>query len=133
MFESITADPGQEGLTKASRIFYVIAVLITLSTTLLVVVALSAGQGVSPVVLGVNLLLAGAAVATGKGIENARPWAKWVGILLGKGAGGARREGDLQSRRRRRNGRTFNMSGPTRWPLTFGGRFPSSLMRGELE
>jgi len=34
-------------------------------------------------VLGVNLLLAGAAVATGKGIENARPWAKWVGILLG--------------------------------------------------
>lgn len=83
MFESVTRDPGAEGLDRASRIFYVIAALITLSTVLLVVLGLTGGRGIRPVGIVVNLIFGVVAFVTGKGISEQRTWAKWIGIGLG--------------------------------------------------
>lgn len=43
MFESVNSDPGEEGLKRAARIFYVLAVLGTLGVALLTFSALSSG------------------------------------------------------------------------------------------
>ena len=83
MFESIVKDKGQEGLTKASRIFFVITVLILLGIVLSVVLTLIGGGRLRPIAITINLVFAGAAYITGKGIDEGKPWAKWAGIVLG--------------------------------------------------
>jgi hypothetical protein len=83
MFESAIKDKGQEGLTKASRIFFVITFLILMGIVLSVVLTLIGGGRLQPIVITINLVFAGAAYVTGKGIDDGKPWAKWAGIVLG--------------------------------------------------
>ncbi len=82
MFESVIPDPGEDGLRRASRIFYVIAGLSVVATGLLIVVAVMSGRLrlIQPAIYAVFGVVA---YLTGKGIENQRPWAKWAGIVLG--------------------------------------------------
>jgi hypothetical protein len=82
MFESVTPDPGADALARAARIFYVIAALSVISTVLLVIVGVTGGR-LRPIQLAIYLMFGGIAYVTGKGIEDQRPWAKWVGIMLG--------------------------------------------------
>jgi hypothetical protein len=82
MFESVTPDPGADSLRKAARIFYVIAALSAIITAILLVLAVTGG-GLRLLQLAIYLVFGAVAYATGKGIENQRPWAKWVGIVLG--------------------------------------------------
>ncbi len=82
MFESVTPDPGAEGLRRAARIFYVIAALSVIVTAILLLLAVT-GNGLRPLQLVFYLVFGAIAYATAKGIENQRPWAKWVGIALG--------------------------------------------------
>jgi hypothetical protein len=85
MFESVMSDPGEEGLKRAARIFYVIAVLGAIGVVLLAGVALSSGT--FGIVIGIRLLLylamAALAWVTGSGIDAQKSWAKWLGIILG--------------------------------------------------
>src|SRR5438477_6340304 len=83
MFESVTRDPGAEGLEKASRIFYIISVLIGLSMAIDVIVGISSGRGVRPISIVINVVLAIVAFLTGNGINQQKTWAKWSGIVLG--------------------------------------------------
>jgi hypothetical protein len=83
MFESIVKDKGQESLTRASRIFFVITALILLGIALSVVFTLIGGGRLRPVVITINLVFAGVAYVTGKGVDEGKPWAKWAGIALG--------------------------------------------------
>jgi hypothetical protein len=83
MFESVTPDPGADGLRSAARIFYVIAALSVIGTVLFVLPAVT-GRGLMPISQPIiYLVFAAIAYMTGKGIEDQRPWAKWVGIALG--------------------------------------------------
>ena len=59
-----------------------LAALSVIVTVLLVVVAVTGG-GLRPLQLVLYLVVGAIAYATGKGIENQRPWAKWAGIGLG--------------------------------------------------
>jgi hypothetical protein len=83
MFESVTPDPGADGLTRAARIFYVIAALSGIAVALFFLLAVIAGGGPQPLRLVIYAVSGAIAYATAKGIENQRPWAKWVGIALG--------------------------------------------------
>jgi hypothetical protein len=82
MFESIVKDKGQESLTRASRIFFVITALILLGIALSVFTLIGGGR-LRPVVITINLVFAGVAYVTGKGVDEGKPWAKWAGIALG--------------------------------------------------
>jgi hypothetical protein len=70
-------------LTRAARIFYVLAALITIGSLLLAIFALTGDHSVNLFRLVINLLFAGAAYATGRGIDNQKVWAKRVGYILG--------------------------------------------------
>ncbi len=83
MFESVTPDPGADGLTRAARIFYVLAALSGIVVALSLLLAVIGGGGLQPFRLVFYAVSGAIAYATGKGIENQRPWAKWVGITLG--------------------------------------------------
>ena len=83
MFESVLPDPGEQGLIRAARIFYVITALIVLSTAIFAVVAVTGDRSVSFIRLGINLVFGAIAFATGRGIEQQRSWSKWVGYILG--------------------------------------------------
>jgi len=82
VFESVTPDPGADGLTRAARIFYVIAALSGIAVVLYLVAAVAGGV-FQPFRLIVYGGLGALAYVTGKGIENQRRWAKWMGITLG--------------------------------------------------
>ena len=73
------------GLTVSSvprGIFYVIAALSVIAAVGFLVLGVMAG-GLQPVRVAIYLMSGAIAYVTGKGIENQRPWAKWVGIILG--------------------------------------------------
>jgi len=83
MFESVRPDPGSDGLTRAARIFYVLAVLGGIITALRLL-----GFFGSPFGIGLAGLLMSAACAilafvTARGIENQRPWAKNLAYAQG--------------------------------------------------
>ena len=84
MFENLTPDKGDEGLTKAARMFYVIAGLAAIALTLNLLLMLGAGpRQVNPLSLA-HLLVAGVlAFMTAKGIESQKMWAKWLGYIQG--------------------------------------------------
>jgi hypothetical protein len=85
MFESVSRDPGEDGLQRAARIFYVLSVLGLIATVLFVVLALSSGSlGVRSVIrVLLYAVLSGVAWVIGKGIDAQKVWAKWLGIALG--------------------------------------------------
>jgi hypothetical protein len=81
MFEQLAPDPGEKGLEKAARVFYIVAVLNLLAIPLAFVAY--RGQGALPAVAAVvGIVFAGLAFVTARGIENQRRWAKWLGIAL---------------------------------------------------
>ena len=82
MFESVTPDRGNEGLTKAARTFYVLAVLATMTALLAFGLAV-ADRAVPPLLpIIVNFILAGACVVIGSGIDKQRRWALWLGYAV---------------------------------------------------
>jgi phosphotransferase system glucose/maltose/N-acetylglucosamine-specific IIC component len=85
MFESVAEDPGEGALRRAARIFYVLAVLGAIGAVLLSVLALSAGAfgALTFIRLVLYLALAGLSWITGRGIDDQKPWARTVGIVLG--------------------------------------------------
>ena len=82
MFESVRPDRGNEGLTKAARIFYVLAVLSVLAA--LAQFALAVAGRLPPPLLHIviNFAIAFAAVAIGSGIDKQRRWAKTLGFIV---------------------------------------------------
>ena len=78
MFEQLTHDPGEQGLDKAARIFYILAVF-----NLIAIPASFVLYGSRPalLVLMVVISLASALVAyiVARGIERQQNWAKWLG------------------------------------------------------
>ncbi len=81
MFESVTPDPGADGLKRAARIFYVISALSVVASVLFLALG-ATGGGLQPIQLAIYLAFGAIAYVTGKGIEDQRPWSKWVGIAL---------------------------------------------------
>lgn len=82
MFEDLKKDPGQEGLEKAGRIFYILAVL-----NLLAIPLTFLAYGHQPVVYSLiasvlYVLTAGLSFVTARGIEGQKRWAKWLGIVM---------------------------------------------------
>jgi hypothetical protein len=82
MFESVRPDPGQEGLTKAARIFFVLAVLCVIVALLEFAIAVASRESPPLRSVIINFVLAAAAVAIGNSIEKQRPWAKWLGFAF---------------------------------------------------
>lgn len=83
MFESVTPDRGADGITRAARIFYVLAVLIAISNALFLVIAIVDERSWRPMSVAINVAFMIAAWLTGRGIEQQRTWAKWLGYALG--------------------------------------------------
>lgn len=83
MFESVIPDPGADGLKRAARIFYVIAVMIPIAAAMRAVIALAERRPVDFEGVAINALFTALAYATARGIESQRPWAKWLGYALG--------------------------------------------------
>jgi hypothetical protein len=82
MFESVRRDPGEEGLTKAGRIFYVLAVLAALGALLQFGLAIAARVPPPLLPIIINFILAGACVVIGSGIDKQRRWALWLGYAV---------------------------------------------------
>jgi hypothetical protein len=80
MFESVRPDPGQQGLTKAARIFFVLAVLCVIVALFESAIAVAGHERPPFRSVAINLVLALTAVTLGNGIEKQRPWAKWLGF-----------------------------------------------------
>jgi hypothetical protein len=83
MFESVIPDPAADGLRRAAHIFYVIAVMIPLAAAMRAVIGYVDGRPLDLEGAAVNILFAGLAYATARGIENQKPWGKWLGYALG--------------------------------------------------
>src|SRR5215467_757545 len=83
MFESVTPDPGARGLARAAMMFYGLAALTAIGTVITLILALTDRKPVNPVGLLVYVGFIALAVVTGRGIDQQRPWAKWVGYALG--------------------------------------------------
>ena len=83
MFESATTDPGSEGLTRAARIFIVIAVLGALGTMLSLTRALSERSTEPVAMIAVSAVASVLAFITAKGIEAQRRWAKYLAYAQG--------------------------------------------------
>jgi len=83
VFESLHPDPGQDGLTRAARIFYVAAVLSFMASLLFVAFRLAGDVSYKPFRLGTDFGFAALAFITGRGIERQHPWAKWLGYTFG--------------------------------------------------
>jgi hypothetical protein len=83
MFESVFPAPGADGLKRASRIFYVIAVMIPLAAAMRAVLARVDGRTIDLEGLATNAFFTALAWATARGLENQRAWAKWLGYALG--------------------------------------------------
>jgi hypothetical protein len=84
MFENLTPNKGQEGLTKAARLFYIITGFAAIGLTMSLLSLLGDEPGGLSFFSLAHLLIAGAlAFITAKGIESQRPWAKWLGYVQG--------------------------------------------------
>jgi hypothetical protein len=82
VFESVRKDPGEDALGRAARVFYVLTVLELLSCALRVVAWLTSGT-LGRLGLAVAAVTMALSYVTAQGIEQQRPWAKWLGITLG--------------------------------------------------
>ena len=83
MFESVKGDPGEDGLKRASIIFYVLAALTGLGTVIGLALTLSGDRSFAPLQLGLYTIFIVLAVLTGRGIENQQPWSRWSAYILG--------------------------------------------------
>lgn len=83
MFDDLRPDPGERGLNRASMIFYVIAVLTIIGAALKLLLGLMGTEIFSPLRFGVFCFFAALAFVIGRGIENQKPWAKWLGYVFG--------------------------------------------------
>jgi hypothetical protein len=83
VFESVRPDPGPDGLTRAARIFYVVAVMSAAASVVFLVFALMGDTRYTPFRLSTDFGSAALAFVTGRGIENQRRWAKWLGYGFG--------------------------------------------------
>ncbi|HEX8170429.1 MAG TPA: hypothetical protein VF824_07815 [Thermoanaerobaculia bacterium] len=81
MFESLAPDPGEEGLKKAARMFYVVAAFSALGFVLMVVL-LATRRGGSILGLAQTAISVVLAIVTARGIEAQRRWARTLGIVL---------------------------------------------------
>ncbi len=79
MFEDLLADPGG----RACKTFYVLATLSALAAVLKLVFGITGSEPLSLVRVIVFAIVAGLAFLIGRGIENRRPWSKWVGYGYG--------------------------------------------------
>lgn len=82
MFESVRPDPGGEGLTKASRIFYVLAVLGAIGALVQLGLALADHRPLPILGMAADAVLAVVCVVVGNGIDQQRPWARWLGFAV---------------------------------------------------
>ena len=82
MFESVRPDPGPDALTRAARIFYVIAVLSAVASVLFLVLALMGNRTYTPFRLSTDFGLAALAFVIGRGIDRQRRWAKWLAYIF---------------------------------------------------
>lgn len=76
MFESVTKNPGEDGLARASRIFYVLTVLSAITLAVRVYQLFSYVTTMKIAMLLFAALSAALAYVTAKGIEEQRPWAR---------------------------------------------------------
>ena len=83
MFESVTPDRGVDGITRAARIFYVLAIVIAITNAFQLAIVIVDGRPWRPMSLAINVAFIIAAWLTGRGIERQRTWAKWLGYALG--------------------------------------------------
>ena len=72
-------DPGR----TASKTFYVLATLSALAAVLKLVFAMTGSEPLSAVRVIAFAVNAGLAFLIGRGIENRRPWSRWVGYGYG--------------------------------------------------
>jgi hypothetical protein len=83
MFEQLVPDKGNEGLERAARIFYVVTGFAVLALALRLLLLFSTSAERSDFVL-FQLAISGVlAFTTARGIEEQRPWAKWLGYAQG--------------------------------------------------
>ena len=82
MFESVRPDPGDEGLTKSARIFYVLAVLSVIAALAQFAMAVAGGYPPPLLHIVINFAVAFGAVAIGSGIDKQRRWAKVLGFIV---------------------------------------------------
>ena len=82
MFEQLMPDPGEKGLEKAGRIFYIIACFNILAIPVAFVAYAGRSAALAVVTSVLSLLTAALAFITARGIEAQRKWAKWLGIVL---------------------------------------------------
>lgn len=83
MFESVMPDRGVEGITRAARICYVLAVIVAITNALFLVMAIVDERPWRPMSLTINGAFVVVAWMTGRGIEEQRSWAKWLGYAIG--------------------------------------------------
>jgi hypothetical protein len=82
MFEQLNPDPGERGLEKAGRIFYIVAAFNAIAVPLSFFVYRDQPFVVAAFASAVSLVVAVLAFITGRGIEAQQKWAKWLGIAL---------------------------------------------------
>ena len=85
MFESVVTDPGEDGLKRAARIFFVVAALGAIGVVVFGGIALvtHSFDAATVITLVLYVLMTAAAWATGRGIEAKKGWAKWLGLAIG--------------------------------------------------
>ncbi len=82
MFEQLNPDPGEKGLEKAGRMFYIIAALNLLAIPLFFVAYSDRPAAFAMTATVMSLITAVLAFITPRGVEAQRKWAKWLGIVL---------------------------------------------------
>ncbi|HEY6139958.1 MAG TPA: hypothetical protein VI670_19555 [Thermoanaerobaculia bacterium] len=82
MFESVTPDAGNEGLTKAARFLYALAILLTIFALMDFGFAVLNDHPPPLSRLVIDFVLAGAAVIAGHGVGKQRRWALWLGVVV---------------------------------------------------
>jgi len=83
VFESLRPDPGQDGLTRAARIFYVAAVISFFASVVFVALRVAGDVSYTPFRLATDFGFAALAFITGRGVAHQRSWAKWLGYTFG--------------------------------------------------
>jgi hypothetical protein len=83
VFESVRKDPGEDGLARAARIFYVLTVLSAITLLVRVYQLFSYVSTGKIVMLLFAALSAALAYITAKGIEEQRSWARVLAYIQG--------------------------------------------------
>lgn len=82
MFEQLNPNPGERGIERAGRIFYILAVINALAVPLSFFMYKDRPLLVALVASAVSLVTAVLAFMTARGMDAGRKWAKWLGIAL---------------------------------------------------